>query len=149
MFHSMSSDYSRCYPRVNSNGNAHLDNNRYMSAFGDRIRARRKELGMSQPDLAKAAGLKQPTISNIERGRNRGSAYVVQLAHALKCAAQWLATGKGKPDQDEVESPYSELLSKYRQADPHTRQIIDTILNRPQAREAVKPLAPPKRKTSR
>jgi len=50
---------------------------------------------MSQEDLAKATGIKQPTISNIESGRNKGSRYVVQIAHALKVGTQWLTTGRG------------------------------------------------------
>lgn len=53
---------------------------------------------MSQPELARAAGIRQPTISNIESDRNKGSGYVAQLAAALKCSAHWLATGKGKKE---------------------------------------------------
>lgn len=36
---------------------------------GENIRARRNELGLSQEGLAKAVGLKRPSISNIEKGR--------------------------------------------------------------------------------
>jgi len=36
---------------------------------GQSIRARRKELGLSQEALAKAIGLKRPSMSNIEKGR--------------------------------------------------------------------------------
>ena len=91
----MLEEYSRCYVSVNSNGNARLYNNRYMTTFGARVRERRLELGMKQPELAKAAGIKQPTVSNIEGDRNKGSSHVAQLAVALKCSAHWLATGKG------------------------------------------------------
>lgn len=73
------------------------------SSFGNRVKKRREELGLSQGELAKATGLAQPTISNIESGRNKSSSYAVQLAGALKCSPQWLATGKS----DKAASPES------------------------------------------
>ena len=36
---------------------------------GENIRAKRKERGLSQEGLAKAVGLKRPSMSNIEKGR--------------------------------------------------------------------------------
>src|SRR5580698_3394394 len=36
---------------------------------GENIRAKRKARGLSQDGLAKAVGLKRPSMSNIERGR--------------------------------------------------------------------------------
>lgn len=36
---------------------------------GENIRAKRKERGLSQEGLAKAIGLKRPSMSNIEKGR--------------------------------------------------------------------------------
>lgn len=66
-----------------------------MSGYGARVKQRRVELGLSQPALAKLAGVTQETISNIERGRNKGSRYAVQIAAALKCSGPWLASGKG------------------------------------------------------
>ena len=66
-----------------------------MATFGERVRERRLELKMGQPDLARAAGIRQSTVSNIESGRNKGSKYIAELAAALKCSAHWLATGKG------------------------------------------------------
>jgi transcriptional regulator with XRE-family HTH domain len=37
--------------------------------IGEIIRAKRKERGLSQEGLAKAVGLKRPSMSNIEKGR--------------------------------------------------------------------------------
>jgi transcriptional regulator with XRE-family HTH domain len=36
---------------------------------GEKIRLKRKERGLSQEGLAKAIGLKRPSMSNIEKGR--------------------------------------------------------------------------------
>src|SRR5882724_5880741 len=41
----------------------------FYKKVGDLIRARRKERGLSQEGLAKAIGLKRPSLSNIEKGR--------------------------------------------------------------------------------
>jgi transcriptional regulator with XRE-family HTH domain len=95
-FQSIGPEYSRCYVYVNSNRHApEAYNSRNMATFGQRVKKRREELEMSQDDLAKKAGLTQPTISNIESGRNKGSTFAVQLASALKCSPHWLTTGRG------------------------------------------------------
>jgi transcriptional regulator with XRE-family HTH domain len=41
----------------------------FYKQVGQNIRARRKERGLSQEGLAKAVGLKRPSMSNIEKGR--------------------------------------------------------------------------------
>jgi transcriptional regulator with XRE-family HTH domain len=41
----------------------------FYKTIGENIRARRKERGLSQEGLAKAVGLKRPSMSNIEKGR--------------------------------------------------------------------------------
>jgi SOS-response transcriptional repressor LexA len=66
-----------------------------MNTFATRVKARRAELGLNQTQLARKAGLSQTTISDIERGRNEGSAEIVALASALSCSAEWLKTGTG------------------------------------------------------
>jgi SOS-response transcriptional repressor LexA len=69
-----------------------------MSTFGNRLRARRKQMGLEQVDLAKISGTSQSTISDIERGRNEGSKALLSLAKALRCNPIWLQTGEGTPE---------------------------------------------------
>ena len=45
------------------------DHEIFYKKVGELIRARRKERGLSQEGLAKAIGLKRPSMSNIEKGR--------------------------------------------------------------------------------
>ena len=68
---------------------------RTMNAIEDRVRGRRKELRLSQVELSRRAGLSQTTIADIERGRNRKSRYLLQLAEALECSPEWLESGVG------------------------------------------------------
>ena len=71
--------------------------NAAMDTFASRVRHRRKELGLTQLQLAKKAGLSQTTIADIERGRNDGSRALLELARALQCAPEHLL--KGAPVQ--------------------------------------------------
>jgi phage repressor protein C with HTH and peptisase S24 domain len=64
-------------------------------SIGDRVKRARKRIGMNQKELASAIGIKQPTLSELERGESRSSAYLVQIAEACKVNPRWLATGIG------------------------------------------------------
>lgn len=64
-----------------------------METFGSRVRSRRKEIGLSQVELAKQSGLSQTTISDIERERNDGSGEILAIAKALLCKPEWLKHG--------------------------------------------------------
>lgn len=52
--------------------------------FGDAVRARREELGLTQEDLAHAAGIHRTYLSDVERGtRNVSLVNLERLATAL------------------------------------------------------------------
>ncbi len=52
--------------------------------FGDAVRARREELGLTQEDLAEKAGIHRTYLSDVERGsRNLSLVNVERLAVAL------------------------------------------------------------------
>lgn len=65
------------------------------STFGERVREARLEARLTQVALAKAAGMKQPTIAEIEAGDYQESKRLNALARALKVNPDWLETGKG------------------------------------------------------
>lgn len=84
--------------------------------IGQRVRRARNHAGLTQAKLAKAVGLRQATISELEKGESRSSAYLVHIAKACGVSAHWLATGEGdmlgkvtelrpsyRPEKDEVE----------------------------------------------
>jgi transcriptional regulator with XRE-family HTH domain len=60
--------------------------------FGDRLRRRRRDLNLSQNDLAALTGLSQVHISHIEVGRNVRvpSDKLFVLARHLDVSADWL-----------------------------------------------------------
>ncbi len=67
-----------------------------MSELKDRLKTARKNAKMTQAQLAKAVPISQGTISDLESGRNKGTASLVKIAQALKVNAHWLATGEGE-----------------------------------------------------
>jgi ribosome-binding protein aMBF1 (putative translation factor) len=59
--------------------------------FGDIIKNRRKELKMSQDDLAELVGKKRPYISRIENGEDIRISNLVLIANALDLSLQLTA----------------------------------------------------------
>lgn len=119
-----------------------------MNTFGDRVRARRTELGMTQGSLAKAVGMKsQSGIGNIECGRNDGSRFLLPLSKALKVRPLWLQYGQGEKEAPAAETATQEqenvpslsiisssedeekrIIEAYRNALPEEQEVIKTIL---------------------
>src|ERR1700743_923497 len=60
---------------------------------GDRVRERRKALELSQPELAKKAGITYQAIQQLEAGG--GSKHLVATAGARGVTAEWRADGVG------------------------------------------------------
>ena len=63
--------------------------------YGERLKTARKHKGWTQLDLEKATGheVSQGTISKIERGDQKNSAYDILLAVALEIHPKWLYDG--------------------------------------------------------
>ena len=66
-----------------------------MTTLASRLKQARKEAGLTQRELAEAAGIQQPVISQIEKGQNQQSAHIAKLAHACRVRALWLSDGAG------------------------------------------------------
>jgi transcriptional regulator with XRE-family HTH domain len=74
-------------------------------AIGARLRARRRQLGLSQSNLADALGVSFQQVQKYERGANRiAASTLVAAAQALGVTVGWLVgeEGGGAGDDDEV-----------------------------------------------
>jgi len=66
----------------------------YLDILGKRIRAKRRELGMSQEGLAHEAGLDRSYVGRIERGEhNLTFVSLVKIARAMGCDVAALTGG--------------------------------------------------------
>ena len=70
---------------------------RMLVTLGERIAARRKELGLRQEDLANAAGVTTAAVSYWETGntKNLRLEHLFSIADKLKVQPRWLALGQG------------------------------------------------------
>ena len=69
-----------------------------------RLRHARKQRGLTQVKLAQLSGVKQASISDLERGESksfRGST-LMSLAKSLNVSPEWLSHGKGPMERRDV-----------------------------------------------
>lgn len=95
--------------------------------IGERIRERRKQLGLSQEDLAKIVDISSQTISNTELGiKSIRAESIVLIAKALKTSTDFLLLGKvTEYDLNNLSQKLSGLTaSQY----SHLEAIIDHYL---------------------
>lgn len=67
-----------------------------MNNLGQRIRARREQLGLTQEQIASQIGIKQQSYQAIESGSVKKPRYLYEISLALKCDMAWLLSGKDK-----------------------------------------------------
>ena len=76
------------YGKEGSDSREKFREDAYAYYFGEIIRNRRKELNMSQEELAEAVGKKRPYISRIENGENVRISNLLLVANALNLSFQ-------------------------------------------------------------
>lgn len=64
--------------------------------FKDRLKKARTHAGLNQAELATRIGVRQTSVSDLERGKSRSTSFVTQMAYEMGVNALWLATGKGE-----------------------------------------------------
>lgn len=108
-----------------------------MPTVGSRIRQARKLRKLSQVALAKAAGITQPSLSELETGETKEitGATLIGIAEALRVRPQWLMLGKGAMEQDAadlaLETHELEMLDYYRQASPRWQMSLRLMARLP------------------
>jgi len=82
-----------------------------MDTLGKRLKAARetfKPKKLTQKQVADRAGIAQATVADIERGRNETTTKLPDLAYAVSCSLNWLATGKGEMRGSDIPSKPSD-----------------------------------------
>jgi phage repressor protein C with HTH and peptisase S24 domain len=62
----------------------------------DRVKYARKRASLTQAELADRVGIKQASVSELERGLSRTSGHLVKIAQICDVSALWLAEGIGQ-----------------------------------------------------
>lgn len=64
--------------------------------YKDRLKAARKHARLTQGQLAEAIGITQTSISDLERGKSKGTTFSARIARACGVSALWLEDGLGE-----------------------------------------------------
>ncbi|WP_206063228.1 helix-turn-helix transcriptional regulator [Nocardioides sp. HDW12B] len=101
---------------------------RTMGSLGDYLREQRLANKLSLRQLADAAGVSNPYLSQIERGLRRPSAEVLQsIATALRISAETLYVRAGilSPDDSEIRSVELAILADPGLSDRQKQSLVD------------------------
>lgn len=101
-----------------------------MESIGERIKARRKELQLTQTDIFEMCGIRSGALSRIENGTSVPSIILFyRIAEVLQCDMDWLMTGVS-PNVKNVTFSKSEeeLLKGFRQLDQDDQEELMGLL---------------------
>lgn len=108
-------------------------------ALGSRIRLRRRELGLSQEQLARQVGITFQQVQKYEHGTNRVSfSRLVEIAQALHCGVMDIV---GDLDKSRVSSMFSRHVSRLNE--PGAAELLEAYaaIQSPRHRRAILNLA--------
>ena len=71
----------------------------HLNSLGERLRHRRRELGLTQEELALRAETNQAVVQKIENGKSLRPRKLDVLAHVLEVTPAWLLYGDEKSTQ--------------------------------------------------
>jgi len=69
-----------------------------MTTLSERLTSLMNEKGISQAELARLIGIKQPSVFKILNGETRNPKKILEIATVLNVDPHWLKTGEGDPD---------------------------------------------------
>lgn len=95
-----------------------------MKSVGDRIKERRKALGLSAEQLGELTGKDRATIYRYENGgiENMPITILEPLAKALRTTPDFLMGWTDDPTEDKA------LINAYRAADPSVQKVVRIML---------------------
>lgn len=102
-------------------------------SIGERIAARRKELGITGQQVKERTGISTGNLSGIEKGSSLPSATaLIGLSQILNCSVDWILTGKSPISEFSNSRVLSEgeeeLLSTYNKLDRRGQHRVHTII---------------------
>lgn len=100
---------------------------------GGRIEQRMKEMGLTQAELARRAGVSQPTIFKLIRENKTGSRVLHKVARVLQTTPAHLTGETDDPDGDGPDEPTltsdeAELLELFRAIEPKERAAFMVLV---------------------
>lgn len=98
-------------------------------SIGSRIKLRREELGLTQPELAKMIGVSKGSIGNYESEISCPNENIlIKLFSALDCDANYLYYDDINKTDEQFDSYEKAVIKKYRTLDNYGKKAIDALL---------------------
>ena len=98
---------------------------RIIKAIGNEIADKRKQLGMTQPELAKVMGIAVNTIGNIERGDHPGYIdKIIMLCYYLDISVDPLITGFKNYDMPLFSKEFNEYKDGFDKLSPEAKKVV-------------------------
>ena len=94
---------------------------------GERIRQLRENLGLSNRQLAKKAGLSQPVMNRIENGNRKAD---IETIEKICDALEITLTDFFNVNDQEMSPEYLELLKNAKELTPEQLKILNDIIKR-------------------
>lgn len=99
-------------------------------SFGEQLKCRRKELGLSRSELAKQLGVSQSAVGNYETGISAPKEEILlRIFDALHVEPNYLYRGSFESAGGDASPEERTLVEKYRALNPAGRQTIHTLLD--------------------
>lgn len=102
-------------------------------SFGSRLKDKRNELNITQPQLAKMLGVSQSAVGSWETDVNSPRATLLyDLFDILHCDANYLFQDETKELYKNEATPdeFENIIKKYRDLDDHGREMVDFTLQK-------------------
>lgn len=119
-----------------------------MQTFGERFRARRKELGYTMEYIAEKTGLSRSSLYRFEQKSPLEIPVksVVEIANVLRCSPSYLLGSEFRKDSESfvvnADSEEYKILSLYRLADEDTKRMIKRLLAYTESYKAISAINP-------
>lgn len=99
-------------------------------SIGNRIKQRREELKLTQPQLAKLLGVSKGTIGNYESNISSPNEQTLfRLFEILKCDANYLYQDNLKDSDFNITPDEEKMINQYRTLDGFGKEAVDSVLN--------------------
>lgn len=96
-----------------------------MDSIGTRIKARRKELGLTQLQIKELTEISTGTLSDIENANALPSTpSLIKLSEVLDCSIDWILTGNSRSSEtiNNMNSQINEWINLYNQLSSEEQQ---------------------------
>ncbi len=97
-------------------------------SLASRLKTARKAAGLTQEQLAQAAGVSQGAIQKVENGKSHRPRKIKKIADVLGVSPSWLLLGE--EGSFFISDDEKALVMRFRQLDPEDKTILRSLIDK-------------------